>query len=68
MRVCKPHCDTCIHSDCPRDMDEVKLCGFLLACGVDFARIKPKLSNRNGDKPKLDNGNKHQGVEYENKR
>ena len=35
----RPHCETCIHQDCPGYLDEIKLCGFLLKCGIDFSKI-----------------------------
>jgi len=59
-----PDCENCVHLDCPRDEDEVRLCALLLKLGVDFSKISDNNNgNGNGSKPKLGNGNKSKGVE-----
>ena len=38
----RPNCEACIHTDCPRTEDEIKLCALLLKQGIDFSKMPNK--------------------------
>ncbi len=40
-----PHCETCLHNDCSKDEDEVRLCALLLGLGTDFSQIVEHSGN-----------------------
>ena len=45
----RPNCEACIHTDCSRDEDEIKLCAFLLKRGIDFSKMPNEEEPLEGD-------------------